>query len=187
MKNNSTSWLTILITAAVGILLIIFHNQVNLLQWIILAMGIAVAVPSFYNLLASFGNNHRDTNGNIRISSIVASIGALALGIWMIINPTFFVGLLAYLFAAIMIIYGIIQLVVLNYASRPARLPFGFYVIPLLVIIAGVVILCTSVHTMNAVVVLITGIMLVLSAINWALPCATVRPAAVEKPREIGQ
>lgn len=187
MKNNSSGWLTILLTAAVGLLLIIFHNQVNLLQWIILAVGIAIAVPSLYNLLASFRNSHRASDGNVRISSIIASVGALALGIWIIVNPTFFVGLLAYLFAALMILYGITQLIILNYASRPARLSFGFYIIPLLEIIAGVVILCTSVHTMNALVVLITGIMLVLSAINWALPCVTCRPAPVQKPKEIEQ
>lgn len=186
MKNNGSSWLTILITAAVGVVLIIFHSQINFLQWIILAMGIAVAAPATYNLFASFGKKQRDSNGNVRISGVVASLAAVALGLWMIINPTFFVGLLAYLFAAIMIVYGITQIVILNYMARPARLPFGFYIIPFLVIVAGIIILCTSVHTMNSVVVLITGIMLVLSAINWAFPCATVRPVA-ERPKEIEQ
>ena len=48
-------------------------------------------------------------------------------------------------------------------------MPFGFYIIPVVLIGAGVVILCTTVRTMNSVVVLLTGILLVSAALNWAL------------------
>lgn len=185
MINNGTSWLTILLTAAVGVLLIIFHGKLDLLNWIILAMGVVIAIPCFYNMIASFGKSRRDSKGNVIVSNVVASVAGVALGLWMIINPAFFVGMMAYLFAVIMIVYGIGQIVLVGYMSRPYRLPFWFYIIPVILIVAGVVILCTSVHTMNSVVVLLTGIMLVLSAVNWALQFATTHPAG--KPKEIEQ
>lgn len=178
MKNNGSSWLTIAITAIVGVLLIVWHNHVELLQWIIVAMGLVILVPSVYTLVTQlFSKNKKGSEEGRSISSVVASVGATALGLWMVINPTFFVGLLAYLFAAILIVYGILQLIVVGYWSRPFVLPAWFYIIPALLIIAGIVILCTEVRTMNSVVVLLTGIMLVCCAVNWALQYTVTHPA----------
>ncbi len=87
----------------------------------------------------------------------------------MLFDPDFFVGLTAYLFAVVLVIYGIYEIVLLSWLSKPYKMPFGFYVIPIILIAAGVVILCTTVRTMNAVVVLLTGIMLLGAAVNWAL------------------
>ncbi len=87
----------------------------------------------------------------------------------MVVEPGFFVGLIAYLFAAVLILYGIYEIVLMAWLSKPFAMPFGFYIIPVVLIAAGVVILCTTVRTMNAVVVLLTGILLVCAALNWAL------------------
>ncbi len=188
MKNNSfSSWLTILATAAVGILLIVWHNRLDMLQWLIIAMGLLIAIPSAYTMVVNLmrrNKNATDKRGSI--SSIVAGIAAIALGMWMIISPTFFVGLLAYLFATIMIIYGILQLIIVGYWSRPFVLPGWLYIIPALLIVGGIVILCTSVRTMNSVVVLITGIMLVASSVNLALEYTATNPAQKRIPENAG-
>lgn len=177
MKNSSSSWLTIAVTAVVGILLIVWHARLDVLQWIIVAMGIVLALPGAYSVISSLGSRGKTDGSSSPISGTVAGIGAVALGLWMVINPTFFVGLLAYLFAAILIVYGVLQLIIVAYWSRPFVLSGWFYVIPVLLIVGGVVILCTTVRTMNSVVVLVTGIMLVASAINWALEYTVTHPA----------
>ncbi|MCM1484492.1 MAG: DUF308 domain-containing protein [Muribaculaceae bacterium] len=183
MKSTSSSWLTILITAIVGVLLIIWHQKLDVLSWVMIAVGVMFVVPSVYNLIAAFAQRKRDTQlpatqgSTGRGSTVLASIGGIALGIWMIVNPGFFVGLTAYLFAIILIAYGVFQMLLVGYWSRPYKLPAFFYIVPILLIAGGVVILCTSVRTMNSVVVLVTGILLVASAINWALEISTTHPA----------
>lgn len=177
MKNNSSSWLTIVVTAVVGILLIVWHGRLDVLQWIIVAMGILLAIPGAYSLIVSISSRGKSEGVSSPLAGIITGIGAVALGLWMVINPTFFVGLLTYLFAAILIVYGILQIIIVAYWSRPYVLSAWFYVIPVLLIVGGVVILCTTVREMNSIVVLITGIMLVASAINWALQYTVTHPA----------
>ncbi len=171
--RSSTSWLTIFLTALVGILMIVWHSRLDILSWIVIAVGLMFIIPGIYNLISGFvekrdcgdGTQCRRATG----SSVVASIGCIAFGVWMVVQPGFFVGLIAYLFAAVLILYGIYEIVLMAWLSKPFAMPFGFYIIPVVLIGAGVVILCTTVRTMNSVVVLLTGILLVSAALNWAL------------------
>lgn len=176
MKNDSSSWLTIIVTAVAGVMLVVWHSHINLLQWLIVGMGVVLVIPGVYSAVTSCFSSKARRSG-VRISGAVAAVGAVALGMWMIIQPTFFVGLIAYLFAALLIVYGILQLIIVGVWSRPFVLPGWFYVIPVVVIVAGVIIICTSVRTMNNVAVLITGIALIASAVNWALTYTVTHPA----------
>lgn len=182
MKANN--WITALIVMLVGILLIVWHQRIDVLNWIVIAVGIMLIVPGLYSCISALvrkGEKNREkVDYSAASSTIVASIGAIALGIWMVLSPAFFVGLLAYIFGAILILYGIFHIVVVAVWSRPYILPWWFYLIPVLMIIAGVVILCTSVRTMNSVVVLITGIALVASAVNTILEISATNPARIK-------
>ena len=106
------------------------------------------------------------------------------LSVWMVVSPAFFVGLLAYIFGAILILYGIFHIIVVAVWSRPFILPWWFYLIPVLMIIAGVVILCTDVRTINSAVVLITGIALVASSVNSVLEISATNPARTKNQIE---
>ena len=167
MKSNN--WLTALIVMLVGILLIVWHQRVDVLNWIVLAVGIMLIVPGLYSCISAL---------------VRKSLGAIALGVWMVVSPAFFVGLLAYIFGAILILYGIFHIIVVAVWSRPFILPWWFYLIPVLMIIAGVVILCTDVRTINSAVVLITGIALVASSVNSVLEISATNPARTKNQIE---
>ena len=188
MNRRNSYWLTIIVTAVVGILFILWHGRIDALSWIVVAMGILLAIPAVYNLIFAMVTTARQSDKpsgrTTNLSSVVASVCTLALGVWMMINPAFFVGLMAYLFAALLVAYGVYQILVTAYFSRPYSMPWFFYIVPVLLVAAGVVILCTSVRTMNSVVVLVTGILLVASAINWAMQRMTLYP--IRKNAEIG-
>ena len=177
MKNSANNWLTILTVMAVGIVLIAYHTHLDLLNWLVLAVGIALVVPALYSVIVTLSNRSKykemaDEGVPVREaarSTLWASAGAIALGIWMIVNPALFVGLIAYFFGAILVLYGIFHIVMIAMAARNFAIPGWFYVIPVLMIIGGGVILCTDVRTMNSIVVLITGIALVASAVNSVL------------------
>lgn len=182
MKSGS-NWLTIIIVFVVGILLIVWHQRIDILSWIVIAVGLMLVIPGLYSLISAMVRKKEDEKINYSASSasIVASVGALALGVWMIVKPAFFVGLLAYIFAAILILYGIYHIIVIGFWAKPIIMPGWFYIIPVLMIIAGVVLLCTNVRTLNSVVVLITGIALVASAVNSMLETVSMTPRRMKQ------
>lgn len=177
MKRTGSSWLTIIITAVVGILLIVWHTRIDILSWVMIAVGVMFLIPSVYSLINTLTTRVPSGAGMNRTSAIITGIGGVVLGLWMIINPGFFVGLTAYLFAVLLIAYGVFQIVLVGYMSRPFRMPGILYIVPVLMIAGGVVILCTTVRTMNSVVVLIAGILLIASAVNWAIELSMLHPA----------
>lgn len=189
--NKFQTWLTIAVAAAVGVLFVIWHSRIDLLSWIVVAMGVLLIIPGAYNMITSMAGRRqarriaagesvavtkRGAGRNADISSMLASVCTIGLGVWMLVNPDFFVGMLAYLFAVLLIAYGLYQIYSLAYLSRPYVMPWFFYIVPVVLVAAGVVILCTSVRTMNSVVVLVTGIMLMVSAVNRALQCMSQYP-----------
>ena len=57
------------------------------------------------------------------------------------IMPAFFVGILMYVLGAVLVLAGISQIVNLSAARSWTVVPGGFFVVPVLVLIAGVVVL----------------------------------------------
>ena len=186
MKTGN-NWLTILIVFVVGVLLIVWHQRVDILSWIVMAVGLMLIIPSLYSLISALVRKKDEANitHSASSSTIIASVGALALGIWMVVTPGFFVGLLAYIFGAILILYGIFHIVTIGFWARPFVLPGWMYIIPVLMIGAGVVILCTSVRTIQSTVVLITGIALVASAVNSLCESVATNPARVRESNQL--
>ena len=176
--KTANNWLTTIIVFIVGVLLIVWHGRLDVLQWIVMAVGLMLVIPGAYSFISAIARrSHVQGEYSAASSTIVASLGALALGIWMLVTPAFFVGLLAYIFGAILFLYGIFHIVVIRFWSSPYVLPWWFYVIPVLMIVAGVVILCSSVRDMDSAVVLIMGISLVASSINSVLEHVSTHPS----------
>lgn len=175
MNNNTFSyWLTVAVTAAIGVFFIIWHNEVNLASWLIRALGVILVIPAAYVLLRTIGayrniddsGRRTDKTGkSALISQIIVAIATAVVGLWMLFSPGFFVALISYLFACVLLLYGIYQIVLL-YMCRPVVMPWFFYIVPVLFIIGGLAILFTTVREINSVVTLITGILLVAAAIN---------------------
>lgn len=165
MKTGN-NWFTVIVVFIVGILLIVWHDRVDILSWIVIAVGLMLIIPAIYSIISAIIRKKSDLKHSASSSTVVSSIAALALGVWMVCVPDFFVGFLAYVFGAILIFYGVFHIVMISLLNRQFVMPFWFYIIPILMVIAGIVILCTSVRTINSVVVLIMGISLVASSVN---------------------
>ena len=70
-----------------------------------------------------------------------SGLGSLLFGLWLMIMPAFFVGILMYVLGAVLVLAGISQIVNLSAARSWTVVPGGFFVVPVLVLIAGVVVL----------------------------------------------
>lgn len=177
--KNGLNWFTVLIMFIVGVLLIVWHARLDVLNWVIIAVGISLVLPGLYDFFMSLrGSNKKDDSNNrsgASGSTMIVSLAAIALGIWMLISPEFFVGVLAYAFGAILVFLGLYHILAIAYLSRPISLPMFLYIIPILLIVAGLVILLSSVRTIQSVVVMIMGISLVASSVNSLLEYTACR------------
>ncbi|MDE6265040.1 MAG: DUF308 domain-containing protein, partial [Paramuribaculum sp.] len=50
---RANNWLTAIIVMIVGILLIVWHNEANLLDWFVVAVGIMFIIPGLYSLISA--------------------------------------------------------------------------------------------------------------------------------------
>ena len=67
-------------------------------------------------------------------------LGSLLFGLWLVIMPGFFTNIIMFLLGFILILAGIFQIASLTTAKKSVQVPWAFYIIPSLVLIAGIVV-----------------------------------------------
>ena len=71
----------------------------------------------------------------------IVGIGSLLFGLWLMISPAFFVGILMYVLGAVLVFAGITQIVQLVNARGWTQVAVGYYIMPVLILLAGLVVL----------------------------------------------
>lgn len=163
--SGKSDLFTSIIVAIAGIVMICFYQRIDILAWIVILIGAMFLIPGIFSLI--LGMRSREKGGST--TQVIAGVGATALGAIMMAMPDAFAGVLVYLFAGLLIIGGIYHIVFVGWLARPYVLPFYYYILPVLMIVAGVVLLATNLRTLNNIVVLVTGI----SFVVWSF-CALV-------------
>ena len=97
----------------------------------------------------------------------IEGVGSLLFGLWLVTMPGFFADVLMFLLGFILIMGGVQQIASLSMARRWTPVPGGFYVIPVLILIAGIVALFNPTGARN------TAFMIMVSA--FCPPSCTVR------------
>ena len=108
---------------------------------LVIPVGVVFLLPGLYGIFAYFASRSRAEDGSGRAFPIVA-LGSALLGLWLIVMPAFFVGILMYVLGALLVLGGIGQL--MNFISvrkLTGSVPAIFYVIPVLLLLAGILIL----------------------------------------------
>ncbi len=167
MFNSKNALVTATIVGIVGLLLIIFENRGDVLNWIVIALGIMFIIPGAYGLITQLAapKPARDN------TAIATGVGSMVLGVVLCLIPGVFVSVMIYLLAFVLLLGGISQIITL---SR-LQLPWGFYVVPVLVAVTGVVMIFAGSDKDSSAIVLVTGIVMVLYAINTVVEYTRVR------------
>lgn len=170
MLTRKSNLVTAIIVGLVGILLIVLHSRIDLLNWVSVAVGLMFVLPSLFVLCSSIGSKQHLPAGIAFVSA-----GGLILGLLMCIFPSAFAGFFVYVFAAVLALFGIYQIVDLASWSKTVSIPVYFYIIPVLLVATGIVMICTSLRNINTVIVLITGIALIAGSLNTFIEYAKTR------------
>lgn len=181
---------------AVGVGLLVFNQQSiedyqPVLRPILICAGILFIIPGIYFLLSSL-RTQKDVNGNPVARPWFSTItGAIALiwGIIMLCFPTGLLGNLNITFGVSLIIVAIAQVVWIIRGIRTNGAPFWLYILPLVVIAAGVFVILLPKDYQNPGKEIIegcviTGIALIVWAINGFMSLPRRRKTAADLEKE---
>ena len=127
--------------AAIGILILFFREEA--MPFIVMCVGALFVIPSLFALVTAFMPFFRQRMGGGVFPVVTAIIagGSLALGLWMMFNPLFFVAILMTLLGVLMLVAGAGQIFSLLSAGRIISLSLMMYIVPFMLIGAGAVVL----------------------------------------------
>ena len=137
MKKLNSSVVRCVFAIAIGLILVIWPEAA--VSYLVMAIGICFVLPGVFTLLNYFTRTTPADEPKPMFP--IDAAGSVFLGGWMVIMPNFFVNIFMYLLGILLVVAGIQQIISLSYARRWNHVPLGFYVIPVLILVTGIMIL----------------------------------------------
>lgn len=128
-------------------ILLVFWSQ-SAVQYLIMAVGCLFLIPGIFSLIASFRASSKSGSTQFGWSQVLG-VGSILFGLCLIISPVFFEKSLMYALGVIVTFAGLSELIQLVAARQWSRVPMGFYVTPVLVMLTGIFILFNPVESAN--------------------------------------
>ena len=166
MKTMNYSLIRILFALVIGLVLVIWPNAAA--SYIVITVGVAFLIPGVISLFGYFGRKRQEGEAAPRFP--IEGIGSLLFGLWLIVMPEFFADVLMFLLGFILIMGGVQQIASLSAARRWMPVPYGFYAVPVLILIAGLVALFnpTGVRSTAFIIIGISSLVYAASELlNW--------------------
>jgi len=166
MKNTVNSLLLRSIFAfMLGAILILWSGDA--IRFLVISIGILFIILGFIPLVL-----HLFRNREAFPDSSFPHIGlcCLIFGLVLVMAPTLFVNVLMYLLGIILVIGGIEQIFTLIGARKWTKVPVAFYLMPTLIMIAGILILFNPFKTAEGIFILagITSLIYgIAELVNW--------------------
>lgn len=153
---------TALVAIAAGVGLIIANKSINS-NGVVVAGGIIFIIAGILNFFVLYSERKRQNYGPLASTfSTIGNVGALVLGICMLIFQPTFVVLVPYIFGIIVAFLACYQFFVLAVGARPATLPAWFYLVPIVLIGGSIFIFFLKPEEDDHLIILISGIALAL-------------------------
>ncbi|MBO4985673.1 MAG: DUF308 domain-containing protein [Bacteroides sp.] len=132
MKGLSYSMLRAVCALVIGLVLVLFPDQAS--NYFVITIGIVFLIPSLISLIGYMAQKKE-----VRRRFPIEGVGSLLFGLWLVIMPDFFANLLTLVLGFVLLMGGVHQLASLMAARRWMVVPTGYYVVPSLILLAGIV------------------------------------------------
>ena len=166
MKTVNYSLIRILFALVIGLVLVLWPNAAA--SYIVLTVGIAFLIPGIISLFGYFARKNPETGVSPRFP--IEGVGSVLFGLWLIIMPEFFADVLMFILGFILMMGGVQQIASLSMARRWVKVPVAFYLVPVLILLAGIVALFNPTGARNTAftIIGISSLVYTLSElINW--------------------
>ncbi len=134
MKAMNYSVIKGICAVIIGVLLVAWPEAA--IVYLVIAIGAMFFVPGLVSILGYVFKGRE-----LGMMFPIVSVGSLLFGLWLMVSPAFFVGILMYVLGAVLVFAGIGQIMQLMSARRWTKVHGGFYVMPVLILIAGMIVL----------------------------------------------
>lgn len=148
---------------AAGLLLMAFPNEAG--NYFVILIGLLFMLPSCIGIVSYFS-----TPRELRPFFPIGSVGGVLFGFLLMVMPGFFADFLTFVLGFLVLMGGVQQIASLTVARQWEKVPLAMYIIPALIIVAGLVAVFNPMGTRSAAFILIGACCLVygLSSIyNW--------------------
>lgn len=164
-KWNTPIWGSIL-TIIAGLILVFWPELA--VSYIVILIGALFLISGLFVIITHLINKNQYDKSSSYL--LFTGIGSVLLGLWLISMPEFFVNILMFVMGGLLVLAGIQQIGSLIIIRKSGTIPFVFYIIPALVLLAGILIIINPFTTATNVVILF-GISAILYGIagllNW--------------------
>lgn len=163
----------------IGVLLI--RTPDTTVVWITIAIGAVFILAGAISCVAYLVWRHSETR---RPMFPVVGIGSILLGLALALMPTTFVSFLMYFLGALLIIGALCQIAALIRATKALSVPWGFYVCPAIVLLAGIFVILKPMESASLPLIIIGWCMIVygvaecINAVKIARAMRAARQAA---------
>lgn len=137
MRRTNIGILRGVLAIILGVVLVMWPEAAII--YMIMFIGACFLLPGIYSIVGYFLRNKENEVTSPMFP--LDGLGSLLLGAWLLIMPHFFVNILMYLLGAVLVLAGIQQIATLIRARKWSIVPYGFYVLPSLILLVGILIL----------------------------------------------
>ena len=134
MKALNYSVIKGICAVLMGVLLVAWPEAA--IVYLVIAIGAMFFVPSVFSLVGYFMKGRQ-----MGMMFPIVSVGSLLFGLWLMVSPAFFVGILMYVLGVVLVFAGISQIVQLFNARSWTQVPMGYFILPVLILLAGLTVL----------------------------------------------
>ena len=162
MKKVSINLLTNAVLLLAGIILIVFHQVPNILEWGCRVLGALFMLPAIVYLVM-VAVRHADARTSADYLGVLPAVGGLCFGLVMMIKAHLFDGILQLLMGVLLLVLGLFHIIYLLLSRNTLKVKSWYHLCPLIVVLCGILSLLVPALRANvSTVVLITGICLLL-------------------------
>ncbi len=165
MKTMNYSLLRAIFALVTGLVLVMWPDAAG--NYIVITVGVLFMVPGLISLIGYFALKPRE---GVAPRFPIEGVGSLLFGLWLVIMPGFFADVLMFVLGFVLMLGGVQQMSSLLIARRWTRVPVGFYVVPVLILLAGLLSLFNPTDARHTVFIII-GVSAIIYAVselvNW--------------------
>ncbi len=160
MKSINFFLLRSISALVIGIVLVAWPESA--IQYLVVTIGVLFMIPGLISMITYFARNRQ-----IYPDSIfpLAGAGSFLFGLWLVMTPGFFVNILMYILGFCLLLGGLQQLVSLSGLRKWVKVPAGYYIIPVFVLVAGIIIVLNPFEVLNTTLKVL-GIVSIIYALN---------------------
>ncbi len=134
-QKIKNAWIQSIFSVLTGILLVAFPGTASI--YFVMLIGVMFLIPGIISVFNYVFNKQQKTTRSFPIGGV----GTFLFGLWLLISPGMFVTILMYMLGVALVLAGMNMIAGLISMRRHVPVSFGFYIVPILILIAGIIVL----------------------------------------------